>query len=259
MSERRLYLNLGNTTVHWGVRDAKGWVAEGRVLVTRVEQTLGELAGVLKEQGPAGEAPEPIPVVTSRGDLEEWRAAAGQTIGRTLVVMGRDFGGEIRTEYRDPARLGQDRVANVIGARSEELYPCLILDAGTCLTADVLDEEGVHQGGAIAAGGPALLMGILAAAPHLQASVEEEAEPEEGQPWGLTTEEGISLGWVEGLTGIAQALIDRYWEMTDGEGDVILTGGDAEVLDDRLEESAMVRPMLALDGLRVAWEGRSSG
>ncbi len=250
MSPARLYLNVGNTSLQWGVWDAGGWAAEGRITIAEPTAALEELAVAVAEQGLTGE----VVVVTSRRDLDDWRAKAEGALGRRLVVMGRDFSVTIPTRYRDPAQWGQDRVANVIAARGQDLYPCLILDAGTCLTADVLDEEGLHLGGAIAAGGPALMTGTAGRAPHLLRFIQRMGAANDSEDWGLNTAENLRLGWELGLCGIMEALVARYWEVTDPEGEVILTGGDAEFLAAGLGYPVMVRPRLTLEGLRLAWE-----
>lgn len=56
-------------------------------------------------------------------------------------------------DYATPATLGKDRLAAVAGARY--LYPqknCLVVDAGTCITLDVLTADGVFLGGNISPG-----------------------------------------------------------------------------------------------------------
>jgi len=59
----------------------------------------------------------------------------------------------IQIDYKTPETLGRDRIAGVVGARS--LYPdqaSLVIDAGTCITYDVIDADGVYGGGQICPG-----------------------------------------------------------------------------------------------------------
>lgn len=229
-------------------------MAEGRLAAGEPEPTWEALGLVLSESLAAQ-----VPVVSSRADADRWIAVGRPVLARKVLVMGRDFWGAIATAYHRPEQLGQDRVANVIAARAEDLYPCLILDAGTCLTADVLDAEGRHQGGAIAAGGAALLAGVSSRAPHLDAAA-ERARVMRGLPeWGRSTEENLALGWELGLLGITAALIERYRRVTDAGGGIILTGGDAEFLAEHLGEPVLVRPRLTLEGLRLAYEAAGLG
>jgi len=55
--------------------------------------------------------------------------------------------------YHTPETLGMDRLAAVVGAQG--LYPaqnCLVIDAGTCITYDLIDAQGRYHGGLIAPG-----------------------------------------------------------------------------------------------------------
>ena len=59
----------------------------------------------------------------------------------------------ITNRYRTPQTLGADRLAAVVGAR--ELKPdenLLIIDAGTCITYEIVDKMGNYWGGNIAPG-----------------------------------------------------------------------------------------------------------
>lgn len=59
----------------------------------------------------------------------------------------------IRIRYKTPGTLGKDRIAAAAGAF--HLYPgenCLVIDAGTCITSDVLNAQGEFLGGNISPG-----------------------------------------------------------------------------------------------------------
>jgi len=59
----------------------------------------------------------------------------------------------VRNHYATPHSLGVDRIAGVCGAR--QLFPdnpCLVIDAGTCITYDFLSQDGAFMGGGISPG-----------------------------------------------------------------------------------------------------------
>ena len=59
----------------------------------------------------------------------------------------------IKNLYQTPQTLGMDRLAAVVGANSiQPGKPLLVIDAGTCITYDFIDEEGQYQGGNISPG-----------------------------------------------------------------------------------------------------------
>jgi len=61
-------------------------------------------------------------------------------------------GGGVSNGYDNPAQLGADRWAALIGARSLHAGPALVVMSGTATTIDVLDADGVFRGGLILPG-----------------------------------------------------------------------------------------------------------
>jgi len=59
---------------------------------------------------------------------------------------------KIRTTIKNPERIGQDRIANVLGALTQYNPPIIIVDLGTATVFDVIDKNGVYIGGAILPG-----------------------------------------------------------------------------------------------------------
>ena len=247
MTAWRLYLNVGNSSAQIGVWADGRWQRVVHVPADDPETALGNLA-LPKDTLEATAA------CFSRPQPERWLAAVENVFGWRPPVLGRDFAAKISTCYTDPRQLGPDRAANVLAAVAAGDAPCIILDGGTCLTADLVDANGLHLGGAIAPGLPAARAGILAAAPHLEPSLPLLPPRPVPAGAGVDTGENLALGLVLALAGTAQALVDHLQQMTESPAQVILTGGDAGLLAERLKGPAEVRSELTLDGLRLAHE-----
>jgi type III pantothenate kinase len=152
----------------------------------------------------------------------------------------------IQMQYKTPETLGKDRIAAVVGAF--DLFAnenCLVMDAGTCITYEILTEEGVYLGGNIA---PGLAM-RLQAMHHFTAKL-PQVEVGETESWiGYSTvsamQNGAQLGLIleiEGFIGRCR----REWENLN----VILTGGDAAFLAKYLDhKNISIQPNLVLQGL----------
>jgi type III pantothenate kinase len=127
------------------------------------------------------------------------------------------------------------------------LYPernVLVIDAGTCITFDFLEESGTYIGGNIA---PGLDMRFRAMHQFTQRLPEVE-RGDTGALLGLTTQEALQNG---GLMGILME-IAGYIEILRGKYNTIntlLTGGDAQYLADHLKATLAVEPHLILIGL----------
>jgi type III pantothenate kinase len=131
----------------------------------------------------------------------------------------------IQLDYKTPETLGADRIADACGAIS--LHPgedCLIIDAGTCITVDFLDAEGVYHGGAIM---PGLEMSLRALNTFTAKLPLVSLDGVEKAPvLGRSTEESILAGTL-GATMLALAgYVALYREKAPGLH-VLLAGGDA--------------------------------
>ena len=144
---------------------------------------------------------------------------------------------------------GVDRLLNAAAAYARLKQACIVIDAGTCVTVDFVDGEGVFHGGAIA---PGLRMQLKAMHEHTAALPALDFEVPEGAAWGADTREAMLRGAYHGVRGLAWRLIERYAEQYGGFPLVIATGGDAATLfaDDELVNQVV--PDLVLRGIALA-------
>ncbi len=155
--------------------------------------------------------------------------------------------------YRNPQQLGVDRWLGLVAGwvRTQDAF-CLI-DCGTAITIDYVDQRGEHQGGVIFPGVGSTLERLLERAPHLKLG--EEAHRQ--RLLGRSTEEGLRD--VE-EAGAVEAVRQLLWQMEQqyGSCSILLTGGDAERLLSMLSLQTGYFPDLVLEGvLRVAKSGGS--
>jgi len=153
-------------------------------------------------------------------------------------------------QYKSPDTLGLDRLAGVIGAKS--LFPntnCLVIDAGTCITYDAIDSQGVYEGGSIS---PGLRMRLKAM--HMFTGRLPEVELSDFTDWkGNDTRSAMLSGVLNGCTEEVRGMIEIYRSRYPGLM-VILCGGDAIFFDTRLKNSIFAHtlktePDLVLIGL----------
>ncbi len=169
---------------------------------------------------------------------------------------GRDFEIPIRTDLRPDATPGHDRLLCALGAWNRTEQACVVVDAGTAVTVDFVDAEGVFRGGVIAAG---LNMSLRAL--HEQTSAlpllrfDASALPE--GPFGRDTAEAMREGARAGIVGLVHLMIDRYALHAGTYPQVVATGGDAVMLFENDELVEHIVPDLQLMGLWAAWEGEA--
>jgi type III pantothenate kinase len=149
--------------------------------------------------------------------------------------------------YRTPETLGRDRLAAAAGALALGMaLPLLVIDAGTCITADILDRSNRFLGGSIAPG-IAMRARAMATFTHRLPEVPPDDRIElPGRDTRGSLQAGAFLGAVCELEGLIARYRARYRKLN-----VVITGGDAPGLASRIKYSIFVSPDLVLEGLNL--------
>lgn len=152
----------------------------------------------------------------------------------------------IQNLYGTPKTLGKDRLAAVVGAY--ELFPnenCLVIDAGTCTTYDVIDARGNYLGGNIT---PGLNMRYRAMQ-HFTAKLPLVSKPMDVKDGiGKNTTEALEVGGGLGNILEMEGWI-QYFDSQFKGINTTLTGGDAEYFAKRLKTKIFANSNLVLIGL----------
>lgn len=162
-----------------------------------------------------------------------------------LDPMENSFG--VSLAYADPSTLGVDRVAALIGAKEKYSGSSCIVDVGTAVTIDALDAKGTHQGGVIFPGVAAMSKSLLSATKI----VTEHTAEVDFNVLSNTTENAIHSGCMSALVGGIEYVVNKMASNYDAFDQVILTGGDAKLVETYLSRAVIIDCMLVLDGLTV--------
>ncbi len=258
MNADTLLVDIGNTTVAWRPISAGRWVGEPtRAPAAEAPQALVADARRLGIRSVAAVASAPAMVSA----IETALAAHGIA----LAIAERDFPIPIETTYYDRREIGRDRLCNALAARESLGAPCVSCSVGTCITVEAISADGVLIGGAIAAGIPALRAGIEDTASHLAEPLAQAAQaPPPTLDPGRSTTENLRLGlWlqaastVERLVDMARRAVARSGEHEAPDIPVALTGGDSAAIASLCGEHFRVEEFLTLEGLRLAYLGRT--
>ncbi len=157
---------------------------------------------------------------------------------------------EAREWLKDiPAGLGADRVAADIGARSMmPEHTLLIIDAGTCLTFDVIGRDGTILGGAIS---PGINLRLKAMHEHTAALPLLDAEGEH-PVLGYDTPTSMRSGAINGIRWEIEGYIRTMQKMYP-DLHVFMTGGDDMEFPEDLQHIITREPLLVQKGLLAAF------
>ena len=153
----------------------------------------------------------------------------------------------VQVQYKD--KLGLDRIAGLCGAH--HLFPSenvLIIDAGTCLTFDVLDRNNCYGGGRIS---PGLQMRFKAMHSFTQNLLDFSKDFDASTSHvllGKSTKDAIISGAYFGIKEEVEGLIIKFKQKFSNLK-VIICGGDAKIFDYQDKEDIFVKPELVFIGL----------
>jgi type III pantothenate kinase len=145
-----LAIDAGNSRVKWGWHDGRGWSSLATV-------SLIEFAAANHDINPFAathENPDRIVISNVAGEgahqlLINWTSIFD---AEPLWLRGEAERCGVRSRYDKPEQLGPDRWAALVAARALHQGACLVVNAGTATTADLLSAEGEFLGGLILPG-----------------------------------------------------------------------------------------------------------
>ena len=208
-----LAIDIGNTAAKWALFDGRTLAGSG-------------LWPMTDGQWPEGGIDRALACVSGNSAILD---AISNSLAINLSPLTSSTPLPIRLDYKTPATLGADRIAAACGAWG--LHPgeaSLIIDAGTCITVDYLDSEGVYHGGAIMPGLDMNMQALHTFTAKLPL-IELPEKPEGVKIPGRSTEESMVAGTL-GATLLALAGYVTLFRRQAPELHVLLTGGDAERL-----------------------------
>ena len=238
---------------------------------TRLKAALGAPGGGLTMLGETGHRepglPAALELVLSGADLGGVGTAlcanvAGERAGEALAAALRERGIAVeflrasreacgvRCAYAEPARLGADRWAGLLGARALADGSCLVVDAGSALTIDAMAAGGQHLGGWILPGLALMVASLEARTGDLGARRRASAAsaPADFPADTAPAMDGGALLAACGAVRMAQARLESRCREP---ARLLLAGGDAGRLAPELDGAELV-PDLVLRGLARA-------
>ena len=273
-----LLVDIGNTRLKWAVLQDGGLISGHALInqqITRHELIKTWNMPMTPERlAIACVSREPLLALVQSVAIALWPAI------EIIHVKSQAHSFGVYNAYQQPEKLGVDRWLALVAVRNHYQLPAFIVDCGTAITVDLIDAEGKHQGGLISPGltlmkkslaagtealqyhethydfGPAdfteaaIYSGTMAAAVGLiEYVLNKHSNAMLPLPSGEACPEHSRRGRGEGFQKIANCNRPQYMQL-------ILTGGDAEIIAKQLAIQPIVDPDLVLRGLAVVLEGQ---
>lgn len=220
---------------------------------TRIAESRGRVVEILRTVPTAELAVEMIPSGrVAAASVAPWAAARLQS--RQIDYIGADnCRNLIDFSLVASDTLGADRVANAVAVAEYYPLPALVVDCGSAITFELVDERRRFLGGAILPGRMLMRRALNTGTAQLPEVPLAEAPPE--RP-GKNTAEAIRLGVDGGAIGMVREVGSRLMSGIEPRS-VVLTGGDAAFFAPHFPGWQLAAPEFTLQGIRLA-AGRTS-
>jgi type III pantothenate kinase len=228
-----LVIDAGNSRIKWGLWEDRGFVARGAVL-TRKPERLTRCMRCRADKSHWLECRR----------CDKWNRSSNKVLGPWGVrPLDRSQASQcgVVSSYIDPAQLGTDRWAALIGAHAKLAEACTVVNAGTAVTLDALTADGRFLGGLILPG--IELMGSVLSS----GTARLPREPGNFEVFPTTTANAIYSGALQGICGAVERMERAL--TSSGQVRIVMGGGAAEVIAAQLGRPVTTAADLVLDGL----------
>jgi type III pantothenate kinase len=176
-----------------------------------------------------------------------------------LVILDHTTKVPVRNLYETPHTLGMDRLAAVIGAKYYfEEEACLIIDAGSCITYDLVDKNNNYLGGSISPGISIRFKSLHSFTARLPLmSLTDYESLDNVDLTGKNTREAILSGVLKGIAAELNGIIGEY-QATHPDIRILICGGDANYFESKIKQPIFAIPELVHWGLNRILEYNES-
>ena len=168
------------------------------------------------------------------------------------LVVGEQIALPIDVAVKEPESVGVDRVCCAAAAFERNKQACVVVDFGTAITVDAVDDNGVFMGGAIFPG-----VHLQARSLHEHtAALPEVTREKPDEIIGRDTTNAIRSGILYGTAGAVRGVVEAIATCIGRWPPAIATGGDAAWVAESCNIFDAIVPELCLQGVGLAYSRR---
>ena len=236
-----LEVDIGNTRIKWRCLDRNRVVGEG---VLNQELQEGWVSLIEREY-----LPKLVRVAcVGKQEQMDWIAGLATRWGAELfMAKTAPFAHGVRCGYDQPTTMGVDRWLAVIAAYHQLRQACVVVDAGSAITVDLIDSKGLHLGGYIVPGFSMMHQSLFQGTSKVKTVVGKTASTSPGS----STQQAVSHGCLLMTKALVESAVKEL-EVLNTSVKTVVTGGDAHLLVGVLGGEVELIPDLVLDGLEIS-------
>lgn len=220
-----LLIDIGNTSIHVGTW-ADNRVRSATSCPSDDSAAFDEAFRAHSEAMPHGRPPAVVMASVAPHTLERLRTVLEARLDQEMLVIGESIPLPLDVSVRDKRAVGVDRICAAAAAYENLQGSCVVVDFGTAVTVDLVDDDGVFLGGAILPGVELQLRALHEYTAQLP-MVKSGVPP---QSFGRDTTEAMQVGVCRGIVGAVRGIVEGYATERYQWPFVVATGGDLPLL-----------------------------
>lgn len=235
-----LELDLGNTCCHWRVLDDGVCLRLDKVVHEHSEE---HIIGNLRDCGDVVRVR--MSSVANQALTEALIARLDKALGlESELARSFSYTAGVTNSYADPSAMGVDRWCAMVAAFNAVGRSVVVVDAGSALTIDWVDDSGKHRGGYIIPGLNTMYESLVKKTGRVRFNKAVSLSIN----LGCSTDEAVNSGVASAMLGAVKVAIERA--EAESQVAVMLTGGDACALSSVFPEQCVLHDTLVMDGLQ---------
>ena len=233
-----LVIDIGNSRTKWALAGDDGKLTEFEVCMN-VNITASNLSA-------AAQKADSVLIANVAGEtMAQQITHLLKPLAVNFLTVNQQACG-VTNGYAEPAKLGADRWAALVAAWQRTKHATVVVNAGTAITIDVLDEKGSFLGGSIMPG--LRLMHASLSDNTAQLKLSEGI----AQNFPNNTQDAMATGNINAVAGAIGIMLKRLEKQCGWLPKLILSGGDAFIIADALKlnlKQVIMMENLVLQGL----------
>ncbi len=246
-----LAIDIGNTNVEFGFVQNKNLIKSYK-LSSKIEKTVDDwlldihtFLNIENKTIKDTVISSVVPSVEKKISL-----AVNKLFGKKPLIIGKDLNIPIKNNYNNPQEVGIDRLVNTFSAIKKANPPVIVIDLGTAITFDVINEKGEYEGGAIFPGIESSINCLFSRTAKLPAV--EIDKPQ--NIVGKTTTDSIKSGIYFGYCSLIEGMINKFEKKLNKKFNIILTGGNSKLISNCISIKHLLDEYLAMEGIYLIYE-----
>ena len=246
-----LLIDVGNSTIAWGTE------LQGEILsIDNFKYHKDDIVSQLQESIKLSEKPSAVLLSCVASDeiinmLKQWAEEQWQLdIWQAAVTTHFK---QLENSYADVQQMGVDRWLAMIAAWEKHKKALCIVDCGTALTIDIINDEGKHLGGYIAPGVEMMQQALISNTDRIKVPVSKNVTI----TCAKDTQSAINNGASLALISMIDRSVEIYKQQLKKEPMCIITGGMAEQIKPLLNTQFELEKELVLRGLAIMYRAKS--